>query len=76
MDYSGKAYSKWKLSQKIVRAMPGTPAGKKVALKERINRADLAVLFAEELKIGVLFDRMLSKVQDFKHHLKQIKLQL
>ncbi len=57
-DFSGKADSKWKLSQKIVRAMPGTPAGKKVALKERINRADLAVLFAEELKIGVLFDRM------------------
>ena len=57
-EYSGKADSKWKLSQKIVRAMPGTPAGKKVALKERINRADLAVLFAEELKIGVLFDRM------------------
>ena len=57
-EYSRKADSKWKLSQKIVRAMPGTPAGKKVALKERINRADLAVLFAEELKIGVLFDRM------------------
>ena len=57
-DYAGKADSKWKLSQKIVRAMPGTPIGKKVALKERINRADLAVLFAEELKIGVLFDRM------------------
>ncbi len=57
-DYAGKADSKWKLSQKIVRAMPGTPVGKKVALKEKINRADLAVLFAEELKIGVLFDRM------------------
>ena len=57
-DFAGKADAKWKLSQKIVRAMPGTPGGKKVALKERINRADLAVLFAEELKIGVLFDRM------------------
>ena len=57
-EYSGLADSKWKLSQKIVRAMPGTPVGKKVALKERINRADLAVLFSEELKIGVLFDRM------------------
>ena len=57
-DYAGRADSKWKLSQKIVRAMPGTPVGKKVALKEKINRADLAVLFAEELKIGVLFDRM------------------
>ena len=57
-DYAGKADAKWKLAQKIVRAMPGTPAGKKMALKEKINRADLAVLFAEELKIGVLFDRM------------------
>lgn len=57
-EYSGKADDKWKISQKIVRAMPGTPAGKKVALKERINRADLAVLFAEELKIGTLFERM------------------
>ncbi len=57
-DYAGKADSKWKLAQKIVRAMPGTAVGKKVALKERINRADLAVLFAEELKIGVLFDRL------------------
>ena len=57
-EYAGKADSKWKLSQKIVRAMPGTPVGKKVALKEKINRADLAVLFAEELKIGLLFDRM------------------
>lgn len=57
-DFAGKADAKWKLAQKIVRAMPGTPVGKKVALKERINRADLAVLFAEELKIGVLFDRM------------------
>ena len=57
-DYAGKADAKWKLAQKIVRAMPGTPIGKKVALKEKINRADLAVLFSEELKIGVLFDRM------------------
>lgn len=57
-DYAGKADAKWQLSQKIVRAMPGTPVSKKVALKEKINKADLAVLFAEELKIGVLFDRM------------------
>lgn len=57
-EYAGKADDKWTLSQKIVRAMPGTSVGKKVALKEKINRADLAVLFAEELKIGVLVDRM------------------
>jgi tetratricopeptide (TPR) repeat protein len=57
-DYAGKADDKWKLSQKIVRAMPGTSIGKKVALHEKITRADLAVLFAEELKISVLFSRM------------------
>ena len=64
-EYSGLADSKWKLSQKIVRAMPGTPVGRKVALKERINRADLAVLFSEELKIGVLFDRMPAQTAGF-----------
>lgn len=57
-EYAGKADTKWKLSQKIVRAMPGTPAGKKVAIKEKITRADLAVLFAEELKIGELFAKL------------------
>ena len=64
-EYSGLADGKWKLSQKIVRAMPGTPVGRKVALKERINRADLAVLFSEELKIGVLFDRMPAQTAGF-----------
>ena len=57
-DYAGKADAKWDLAQKIVRAMPGTPVGKKVALHEKITRADLAVLFAEELKISELFARM------------------
>lgn len=57
-DYAGKADDKWELLQKIVRAMPGTQAGKKVAIQEKINRADLAVIFVEELKVGELFDRM------------------
>ncbi len=57
-DYAGKADVKWNLAQKIVRAMPGTPVGKKVALHEKITRADLAVLFAEELKISELFAKM------------------
>jgi len=57
-DYAGKADGKWKMLQKIVRAMPGTPAGKKVALQEKISRADLAVIFVEEMKIGELFSKM------------------
>ena len=56
-EYSGRADRMWQLSQKIVRAMPGTPQGKKVALYEKITRADLAVLFAEELKISELMSR-------------------
>ena len=45
------------IESKIVRAMPGTKLGKKVALYEQITRADLAVLLAEELKISKLMDR-------------------
>jgi len=47
-DYAGKADNQWKRSQKIVRAMPGTEAGKKIALQEQINLADLDVIFADE----------------------------
>ena len=56
-EYGGKADAMWQLSQKIVRAMPGTEVGKKVALYEKITRADLAVLLAEELKISKLMER-------------------
>ncbi len=55
---AGKADQQWQRAQKIVRAMPGTPEGKKVALHEKITRADLAVLFAEELKISELINRL------------------
>ncbi|MFQ6604859.1 MAG: S-layer homology domain-containing protein [Fidelibacterota bacterium] len=64
-DYSGKADSKWQLTQKIVRAMPGTEAGQKVAVQETITRADLAVLFIEELKIGELMAKMPQPGQGF-----------
>jgi len=56
-EFSGRADDKWQLSQKIVRAMPGTSQGKKVALYEKITRADLAALFSEELKISELMKR-------------------
>lgn len=57
-DFAGKADDKWKQVQKIVRAMPGTAIGKKVALHEKITKADLAVIFMEELKLGELFAKM------------------
>ncbi|MCK4579449.1 MAG: S-layer homology domain-containing protein [Candidatus Marinimicrobia bacterium] len=56
-ELSGKADGRWSQTQKIVRARPGTEAGKKIAIKMQISRADLAVLFAEELKLREVFAR-------------------
>ena len=58
-DYAGRADNMWALSQKIVRAQPGTTAGKKIALKTKISRADMTVLFIEELKLTELFERFM-----------------
>jgi len=55
--YVKEADDRWKLLQKIQRAMPGTKTGKKIALIERMTRADMAALFLEELKIGALYAR-------------------
>jgi len=49
--WSAKANYEWEITQKIVRSMPGTKIGSKIALIEKIDRADLAVLFMEELKL-------------------------
>ena len=65
-DYAAKADKMWQLSQKIVRAMPGTEVGKKVALYESISRADLAVLLSEELKISTLKKRKTTSSASFK----------
>jgi len=57
-DLAGKADEMWQLSQKVVRARPGTDAGRKIAIKPEITRADLGVLFAEELKLAEIFERL------------------
>lgn len=64
-DYAGKADEKWQLAQKVVRAAPGTDAGEKIALHEKITRADLAVLFIEELRVEDLFDNMAQTTPGF-----------
>ncbi len=51
------ADARWATTQKIVRARPGTLAGRKIATKEKITRADLAVLLVVELKIVDLIRR-------------------
>jgi hypothetical protein len=62
--YVGQADARWKLVQKIKRAMPATATGRKIALFERITRAEAAALFMEELKIGELYARPMSKTFD------------
>ena len=63
-DWSGKANAEWELVQKIVRAAPGTKIGSKIALIDRIDRADIAVLFMEELRLPDLLKTKRKKVYD------------
>ena len=56
-DLAGKADERWATTQKIIRARPSSEAGKKIAIKAEISRADLAVLFSEELKLKEVFAR-------------------
>jgi len=50
-----KADSEWKRADMIKRAAPGTKVGAKIALVEKLTRADLAALFVEELKLDKHF---------------------
>ncbi len=59
-----EADKEYALIQKIERAMPGSKAGKKIALVEKITRADVAALFIEELKIDELFSKKTQKKFD------------
>jgi len=63
-DWSTIANSEWELVQKIVRAAPGTKIGAKIALIDKIDRADLAVLFMEELKLPELLEKKREKTYD------------
>jgi Tfp pilus assembly protein PilF len=63
-EYVKDADISWNLIQKIQRAMPGTAAGKKIALLQRITRADVAALFMEELKIDVFYKKRSIKTFD------------
>ncbi|OPY87868.1 MAG: hypothetical protein A4E73_03521 [Syntrophaceae bacterium PtaU1.Bin231] len=63
-EYAGPADAEWKPVQKIQRAMPGTITGKKIAVVERITRADAAALFMEELKIDGLYGKRTLKSFD------------
>ncbi len=55
--FTGKANEQWEIIQKIERAAPGTDVGKRIALVEKISRADIAALFVSELQIDKLMKK-------------------
>jgi tetratricopeptide (TPR) repeat protein len=63
-EFTGQANKEWELVQKIERAAPGTDVGKKIALVEKISRADIAALFVSEMKIDQLVKKKRPKVYD------------
>lgn len=63
-EYAEDANREWEIVQKIERAKPGTKVGAKVALIPEIDRADLAVLLMEELKLMTLIEKKRPKVYD------------
>jgi hypothetical protein len=66
--YSKAANAEWELVQKIQRAAPGTKIGKKIALIPAIDRADLAVLFVEELKLLEVLEKRQPKLYNTRFH--------
>ena len=63
-DYATEANAEWELVQKIERAKPGSKVGAKIALIPKIDRADLAVLLMEELKLMEIIQKKRPKVYD------------
>jgi Tfp pilus assembly protein PilF len=63
-EFSGEANAEWTLMQKIRRAVPGTEIGKKIALIDKIDRADIAALFDQELNLDKLFTKRAAKLYD------------
>jgi len=56
--WAARADKAWKKTDKIVRALAGTTlgdAGKEIALKDSVGRADMAALLIDELKVDKLF---------------------
>ncbi len=56
-EFAGKADAEYATMQKIQRAAPGTKVGMKIALIPEIDRADLAVLLLEEMKLEEVYKK-------------------
>jgi Tfp pilus assembly protein PilF len=60
-EFTTKAKEQWEQIQIIKRAAPATNAGKRIALVEKISRADVAALFVSELQIDKLLTKNTTK---------------
>ena len=63
-EFTGEANAEWAVIQKIQRAAPGTEIGKKIALIDKIDRADVAALFDQEMNLEKLFTKRGTKTYD------------
>jgi hypothetical protein len=63
-DFTGEANAEWAVIQKIQRAAPGTEIGKKIALIDKIDRADVSALFDQEMNLEKLFTKRGPKTYD------------
>ena len=63
-DFVSEADAEWAVIQKIQRAAPGTEIGKKIALIDKIDRADVAALFDQEMNLEKLFTKRGTKTYD------------
>lgn len=63
-QFTNEANVEWATIQKIQRAAPGTEIGKKIALIDKIDRADVAALFDQEMNLEKLFTKRGVKVYD------------
>jgi len=63
-EFTSEANAEWALIQKIQRAAPGTEIGKKLALVDKIDRADIAALFDQEMNLEKLFTKRGVKTYD------------
>jgi len=63
-DHIDDATNQIKYLQKIQKADPLTPVGKRIALTESLTRAETAALFIEELKLKDLYDKYFPKTKN------------
>jgi len=63
-DFTAEADREWKIMQDIERAAPGTKIGMRIAIIEKISRADVAALFMSELDMARLIEKKRPKNYD------------